>query len=123
MLAKANKIYEHFDVQKFPTIIVLAQKDGEQTEMTYNGELDYASLEKYLLKNAVPKKPATPPPKVKVEEAKPQASQEPPKPVIKELTPDNLEETVYGTEGLVLVHVFKGNEPHKTFNEVSTKFK
>mgnify|MGYP000874437894 CR=1 FL=1 len=111
-------------------------ESGPGRWVTYDGNLDheklkdadFEKLETFLGKFASETKVL---PRMKVdhptEPTNPQEGLAPPKdlpkPVVKDFIPERFEEIVYGTEGLVMIHVYRADDRHSSFDDVVTKFR
>lgn len=91
------------------------KKDDGFEEITYKGDATFKDLEKFLEQYAPAKSKE---PIVRLRSKEEGISPE----EVKTLLLEKFEETVYGNEGLVLLHLFKESTFHKTFNQTLSKF-
>lgn len=79
-------------------------------------------MKKQLKKFAAEKKPETRR-TLKVEKSLDNIEDDPVKESdVTKIVPDNFEDLVYGTEGLVLIHLFSRHERHRTFADIYSKY-
>jgi len=122
VFSKGTEIFEKFNVARFPTIIILRRNETGWKEIVYKGDYDLRSLKKQLKKFAAEKKPETRR-TLKVEKSLDNIEDDPVKEGdVTNIVPDNFEDLVYGTEGLVLIHLFARHERHRTFADIYSKY-
>lgn len=108
-------------MKDFPAVVVLTKKDEGLKEIVYKGELDYENLEKFLSKYAQVKKSELKNMEKRLKETAGKTAKR--EIAVQNLMSESFEQNVYGTEGLVLIHFFRGNETHKTFSDLVNKYK
>lgn len=117
MRKTSREIIEQYEIEKFPTLLVLKLNANKQYEKEYyTGDYKFDKIKEWLEPYALETKVNREDSSSKDEEDSAETES-----TIPDLKPKDFEKSVLGQEKMVLIHVFK-NEEASSFNEIRKKF-
>ena len=117
MRKNSREVIDQYEIEKFPTLLVLKLNKNKQYEKEYyTGEYKFDKMKEWLDTFALEKKVNREDTSKDDEESSNENESS-----IPDLKPKDFEKSVLGQEKMVLIHVFK-NEEASSFAEIRKKF-